>query len=348
MLKHDGGDGRTTEAVRKLKTTVHDYKEDYGLKSFHGGKSNKGKRKRSDTDEGGQSGGGRDFARYGGSVAHQLKAHGYELISDSFEDERGGIWERLIPVPSRNCSLSQGLALTLGWQLPPHVRTVYCVTDPNRVELIAKQVGEHSNELAILRYLRTIHPQSPQIISLIETVSMHDGEWLILPKLLPLVGLSLNASGAQLHAKLVQYGCDLIRGLAYLHSHGVAHLDIKPDNLVYTNDGPLQIIDFDSALRVRSEDEKIEGLCGTQGWRAPEIGNDEEGVGPPPVFSSIRADRWSCGRVLLELVTEVGREGAVLVKFAKRLMNVDPCRRPSLLDWDDVEGGGSVRPQVKD
>ena len=68
---------------------------------------------------------------------------------------------------------------------------------------------------------------------------MHDGEWLILPRLLPFVELSLNASGAQLHAKLVQYGCDLIKGLAYLHSYGVAHLNIKPDNLVYTNNGPL-------------------------------------------------------------------------------------------------------------
>ena len=43
-------------------------------------------------------------------------------------------------------------------------------------------------------------------------------EWLILPKLLPIIELPLNASGAQLHAKLVQYSCDLIKGLAYLHS----------------------------------------------------------------------------------------------------------------------------------
>ena len=107
-----GGDGRTSEAVGKLKTIVHDYKKDYSLKSFRGGKSTKGKRKRSDTDEGDQSGGGRGPARYGGSAAHQLKAHGYELTFDSFEDERGGIWERLIQVPSRNCFPSQDLALT--------------------------------------------------------------------------------------------------------------------------------------------------------------------------------------------------------------------------------------------
>lgn len=347
MLKLDGADDRTSEAVGKLKTTVHDYKESYGLKTFRGGKTTKGKRKRSDADEGDRSGAGRSSARYGGSATQQLKAHGYELVLDFFEDERGGVWKRLIQVQSRNHFLSQDLALTLGWQLPPHVCTVYRVTDPNRVELIAKQVDEHSNELAILQYLRTIRPQSPHIIPLIENISMHDGGWLILPKLLPLVELFLHASSAELHAKLLQYSCNLIKGLAYLHKHGVAHLDIKLDNLVYTDHGPLQIIDFDSAVRVQAEDEKIKGLCGTPGWRAPEIGDDEEEIGLPPVFSPIRADRWSCGRVLLELIGEVGGEGVYLVKFAKRLMAVDPCSRPSLLDWHGVEGGGNVRPQVK-
>jgi hypothetical protein len=101
MLKRDGGNGRTREAVAKLKTTVLDYKKDYDLKSFRG-KSTKGKRKRSDTDEGDRPRGGRGAARYSGSAAHQLKAHGYELIFDSFDDdERAGIWERLIPVSSR-------------------------------------------------------------------------------------------------------------------------------------------------------------------------------------------------------------------------------------------------------
>jgi len=224
---------------------------------------------------------------------------------------------------------------------------VYRVTDPKRVELIAKQVREHSNELAILQYLRNIQPQSPHVISLIGTVSTRDWDWLILPKLLPIVELSFNTAGAQLHARLVRYSHDLIKGLAYLHTHRVAHLDIKPNNLVCTNHGPLQIIDFDSAVFVQNEDEKIQGLCGTHGWRAPEISNDEEEVEPPPVFSPIRADRWSCGRVILELVQNVGGEGAAVVKFAKRLMDVDPNCRPSLLDWDGLKDCGNPRLQVR-
>lgn len=210
------------------------------------------------------------------------------------------------------------------------------MSDSSRTELVAKQVHEHLNELAILQYLRTIQPQSPRIISLIEAIRTSDGEWLILPKLHSILELPIHPSGAQLSHNLIQFSYDLIEGLAYLHNHGVAHLDIKPQNLVYTNHRHLQIIDLDAAVRVESEDEEIEGLRGTRGWRAPEMGDDEEEVGPPPLFSPIRADRWSCGKVLLELVGQSGTDGGVLAEFAKRLMDEDPFCRPSLIGWDHL------------
>ncbi|KAI0245929.1 kinase-like domain-containing protein, partial [Lactifluus subvellereus] len=64
---------------------------------------------------------------------------------------------------------------------------------------------------------------------------------------------------------------DLIEGLAYLFEHGVVHLDIKPRDPIYADDFHLQIIDFDSAVRVRSEDDVLEGVYGARGWMAPEI-----------------------------------------------------------------------------
>lgn len=36
----------------------------------------------------------------------------------------------------------------------------------------------------------------------------------------------------------------LLRGVAYLHSHGIAHRDIKLENLLMTDDGHLKITDF--------------------------------------------------------------------------------------------------------
>ena len=350
-LKREGGDEQARDVLKDLRATIREYKENHNLPTFYPNTTKpSGKRKRSSADEGDRSGGGHGPAHSGGDAAHQLKACGYELVPDSFVDGSGGIWEQLLPVQLRNCFLGLDLAITYGLQLPPHVCTVYRVTDPSKTELIAKRVHKHSNELVILHYLRTIRPQSPHVISLIETIA-NGGVWLILPKLLPIIGLPMQARGVQLHDKLVQYSCDLIKGLAYLHSHGVAHLDIKPRNLVYANPGHLQIIDFDSAVQVESEEGVIQGLCGTYGWRAPEIGDDEEEAGPPPVFSPIRADRWSCGQVLIELlgwVDCVGTEVELLVEFAKQLRVSDPLCRPSLLNWDGLRDGRIARdPKIR-
>jgi hypothetical protein len=62
-------------------------------------------------------------------------------------------------------------------QLPPHILTVYRRSDLNKTELIAKHVREGSNELDILKYLHTIRPQSPHVISLIEAIPSNT-EWL--------------------------------------------------------------------------------------------------------------------------------------------------------------------------
>ncbi|KAH8981237.1 kinase-like domain-containing protein, partial [Lactarius hatsudake] len=91
----------------------------------------------------------------------------------------------------------------------------------------------------------------------------------------------------------------LIKGLAYLHKHRIAHRDIKPDNLVCDDVFRLKIIDFDIAIKVQDENTEVDKYCGldrgTEGWTAPEIGKED---GPTPMYSPIKADRWSCGRVL--------------------------------------------------
>ncbi|KAI0286164.1 kinase-like domain-containing protein, partial [Russula brevipes] len=82
---------------------------------------------------------------------------------------------------------------------------------------------------------------------------------------------------------------DVIAGVMFLHRYNVAHRDIKPENLVYTDTFRVQIIDFELAIRVQGEDD-----VGTDDYRAPET----YGKGRPKPYSPIRADRWSCGRVV--------------------------------------------------
>ncbi|KAF9231695.1 hypothetical protein BU15DRAFT_82105 [Melanogaster broomeanus] len=64
----------------------------------------------------------------------------------------------------------------------------------------------------------------------------------------------------------------LVEAVAFMHRHGVAHLDIKPQNvLIPVHGGRLSIIDFSIAAFVRSPQTRFEGTAGTEGYMAPEV-----------------------------------------------------------------------------
>ena len=66
------------------------------------------------------------------------------------------------------------------------------------------------------------------------------------------------------------YFHQLIEGIEYIHSQGVAHLDLKLDNIMLGSDFKLKIIDFDQAQPIT---DKLVSSAGTKGYRAPEVKN---------------------------------------------------------------------------
>jgi len=116
-----------------------------------------------------------------------------------------------------------------------------------------------------------------------------------------------------------------------MHGHGVAHLDLKPQNIIIPPDyGQLTIIDFSLAVRIKGPQHMFTGLAGTEGYMAPEVGET--------TYDPIRADLWSCGKVIKELCAICDHSPARmrLLDIASLLLDDDPEKRPMIsevLQW---------------
>ncbi|CAG0912296.1 unnamed protein product [Notodromas monacha] len=93
--------------------------------------------------------------------------------------------------------------------------------------------------------------------------------------------------------KLYMY--QLFRSLAYIHSLGICHRDIKPQNLLLDPDtGVLKLCDFGSAKHLIAGEPNVSYIC-SRYYRAPEL-----------IFGATdyttQIDVWSAGCVLAELL----------------------------------------------
>ncbi|KAI0338505.1 kinase-like protein [Trametopsis cervina] len=212
--------------------------------------------------------------------------------------------------------------------LPDHVMEA---TGPNHQKLIVKLVRKSSNERAFLEELSKQKSPLNHIVPLLATFPSRLGTLLIVER-----GNSLQVfAGGKADVNTAErWSRELIEAVAFLHQQNIAHLDIKPGNIICTLRGhKLLLIDFDIAMRCKSADETIKKSCGTVGWSAPEI-VIEDGK-PLQAFSPIRADLWSTGKVL-QLITDMCDRSA-FKPLMEMLLDLDPKRRPLLHEVVDEE-----------
>ncbi|KAI8967977.1 kinase-like domain-containing protein [Mycotypha africana] len=96
-----------------------------------------------------------------------------------------------------------------------------------------------------------------------------------------------------LYVKLYTY--QLMRALAYIHSLGICHRDIKPQNLLIDpSKGILKLCDFGSAKALHASEPNVSYIC-SRYYRAPELI-----FGATNYTCSI--DIWSAGCVMAELM----------------------------------------------
>ncbi len=118
------------------------------------------------------------------------------------------------------------------------------------------------------------------------------------------------------------------RGLAASHRAGVLHRDVKPDNILVSRDGAVQVTDFGLARATTGSDGPVwppsgseSGMAGTPGYLAPELR-----AGGEPTTAS---DQYSFCLTVKECLDRVPRR---LERILRRGLAADPDRRYPSMD----------------
>jgi serine/threonine-protein kinase PpkA len=118
---------------------------------------------------------------------------------------------------------------------------------------------------------------------------------------------------------------ELMMALGDIHEKGILHRDLKPQNLMFRNDGSLAIVDFGIAKHIDAIDMTGAGeILGTPRYMSPEQVQGRA--------LDLRTDIYSAGVLLFQMLT--GRhlfEGDTAVEVALQHLNTPPPALPEQL-----------------
>jgi serine/threonine protein kinase len=136
------------------------------------------------------------------------------------------------------------------------------------------------------------------IVRIIDSGSSHDNYYIVMEYI---DGMSMKEIMGE-HGTLDQELALLVArevclGLDHAHQHGIVHRDVKPANIMVTNDGQVKITDFGLAKLYQSQTQQTVAntLLGTPLYMSPEqaIGDNVDG----------RSDLFSLGTMCYEMIT---------------------------------------------
>ena len=126
------------------------------------------------------------------------------------------------------------------------------------------------------------------------------------------------------------YAAQIAMAIGYLHQQGIAHRDLKLENILIDGDGYLKIIDYGLAKMIGQEELSM-SFCGTPEYLAPEMvsrAGHDKGV-----------DWWALGVLIYEMLIGVtpfyNRNRNMLLMKIKNSKVIFPDRTRYRIDYSD-------------
>ncbi|CAG7826404.1 unnamed protein product, partial [Allacma fusca] len=145
------------------------------------------------------------------------------------------------------------------------------------------------NEVVIMRDYH-----HPNIVEMYDSFLVDDELWVVM-EYLEGGALTDIVTHARMDEEQIATVCkQCLKALAYLHSQGVIHRDIKSDSILLAADGRVKLSDFGFCAQVSQELPKRKSLVGTPYWMSPEV------ISRLPYGPEV--DIWSMGIMVIEMV----------------------------------------------
>ncbi|KAL3674015.1 Cyclin-dependent kinase 2 [Phytophthora oleae] len=165
-----------------------------------------------------------------------------------------------------------------------------------RIRLETEDDGIPSTALREISVLREL--EHPNIVRLLDCLQ-EDGKLFLVFEFMDkdLKRFMEHKLGKLEPAQTKSFLYQLLKGLAFSHSRGIMHRDLKPQNLLVNNTGELKIADFGLARAFSLPIKKYTHEVVTLWYRAPEILLGQEIYSPP-------VDIWSVGVIFAEMASK--------------------------------------------
>eukprot|EP01117_Protostelium_nocturnum_P003008 TRINITY_DN13937_c0_g1_i1.p1 TRINITY_DN13937_c0_g1~~TRINITY_DN13937_c0_g1_i1.p1 ORF type:complete len:439 (+),score=149.05 TRINITY_DN13937_c0_g1_i1:90-1406(+) len=165
--------------------------------------------------------------------------------------------------------------------------------------------------------------QNPKVVQLFRKFELASDHFMIMERMTcSLACVDLPLSETEVSAVLF----DTLEALLAIHKEGICHRDIKPDNLMLSNDGIVKICDFG----LSAFDGDSAQLAGTMVYLAPEVAEEYLFRSDKPTLkASFALDIWALGITAAELATSrVPFEDADVTVMSKSIYELPAYRLP--------------------